>query len=115
MLTVEERYDWALHTLKECGEFLLSENDETVGYLIFEEFCVDVFSFLSDENLQLFIGEQIISEAVGEKCRRLRSRADKAFSMPELWGVWAVKSAREWLEILRLSDEIKADILSPIK
>lgn len=110
ILSAEDRFCRLADTLMECGEYLLSEDDEMIGCVVFEDFDIDVTSCPSDENLQLFIDEGMISEAVAEKCRLFRDKARKVLDTPELHSVRAFRSLEEWREIMRLSDEIKRDI-----
>ena len=100
-----------LHTLNECGIFLLSVDDEKIGYLIFEEFDIDVRSNLCDDNLSMFISEAWIDESIDEKCKKLRNSFCEIQSLyPEIWNIHSVRTSEKWLEILRLSDEIKANL-----
>ena len=101
-------YQRFVHTLEECGTFLLNETAENIGYYIFEEFDIDVRSNLCDENLQRFLDEYWIDEVIQRDSVKLRERfCALEKNHPELWNVHSVRTAPEWLEILRLSDSIK--------
>ena len=110
-LLTEDCYRRFLHTLDECGMFLLSAADDEISYLIFEEFDIDVRSNLCDENLALFISEAWIDEPIAEKCRTLRDSFGEIQTVyPEIWNIHSVRTSGKWLEILKLSDEIKASV-----
>lgn len=107
----EKRYERFLYTLNECGAFLLSSDDEEIGYRLFESFDIDVRSQLCEENLDIFVSEGWIDETIREKCRRLRdSFCEIQTEYPQIWNVASVRTSEKWLEILRLSDEIKGDL-----
>jgi hypothetical protein len=38
-------YDWFLDAIKRCGTYLLSADEDTVGYQMFEEFDVGAGTF----------------------------------------------------------------------
>lgn len=106
-----DRYDRFIHTLNECGMFLLSADDKEISYLIFEEFDIDVRSSLCEETLCFFIDEGWIDESIQKKCRKLRdSFCQIQTTYPQLWNTHSVRMAEKWLEILKLSDEIKQDL-----
>ncbi len=109
----KDRYDRFVHTLNECGKFLLLETDETIAYHIFEEFDIDARCNLCDENLSIFLEEYWIDEAIQHEAVRLRELfCTMEREHPELWNINAVRTAPEWLEILQLSDEIKSKLFT---
>ena len=107
----ENRYRRFINTLNECGTFLRSADDETIGYLIFEEFDIDVRSNLCGDNLAMFISEGWIDGVIEKKCRTLRdSFCEIQTRYPHIWNINSVRTSEKWLEILRLSDEIKENL-----
>ena len=49
MISLEEKYENFKRTIKECGSYLLTESDDTVKHNLFEEFPIDVISFLYED------------------------------------------------------------------
>jgi len=104
----KDRYSRFVHTLDECGTFLLHESNETIASNIFEEFDIDVRCNLCDENLSIFLDEYWIDETIQRDSVRLRELfCTLEKNHPELWNSQAVRTAPEWLEILQLSDSVK--------
>ncbi len=54
MISLEERYENFRKTIQECGSYLLTESDDTIKHNLFEEFSIDVISFLHEDTLNLF-------------------------------------------------------------
>lgn len=107
----ENCYRRFIDTLNKCGVFLLSEDDEKIGYLIFEEFVIDVRSDLCDNNLAMFISEGWIDKSIEEKCKKMRdSFCEIETNYPQIWNINSVRTSDKWLEILKLSDEIKDNL-----
>ncbi len=106
VLTVRERFKTYINTLYKCGTFLINSSKEEIEYNIFEEFDIGVVSFLYDNNLELFVKEGLIDEAISVRSRSLRSQV-MALQSTNFWNVDSVKNSQEWLEIMKLSDEIK--------
>ena len=110
-LLKENRYRRFVDTLNECGVFLLSADDEQIGYLIFEEFDIDVRSNLCDDNLALFLSEGWIDGVLAQKCRKLRDSFCEIQTLhPQSWNIHSVRTSKRWLELLKLSDEIKESL-----
>lgn len=107
MISLEKRYENFKSTLEECGSYLLSENDDTIKYNLFEEFSVDVISFLHQDTLNMFLDEGMIDNDILEKSKELRNSYIQLEKNPELFNVQAVKISDEWKKILKVSDEIK--------
>ena len=110
-LLKESCYRRFINTLNECGIFLLSVDDEKIGYFIFEEFDIDVRSNLCDNNLAMFISEGWIDDPIEEKCKKMRDSFCEIQTLhPQIWNVNSVRTSEKWLEILKLSDEIKENL-----
>lgn len=104
-ISVQESYELFVQALQDCGLYLLEEDDDTIGYLIFEEFSVDAGSFLHSITLQRLIDAGMISNEIAKKSAELR-RKFMVLDEGE-WGIQSIKTAPEWREIMELSDEIK--------
>lgn len=68
MISLEERYENLKKTIQECGSYLLTESDDTIKYNLFEEFSIDVISFLHEDTLNLFLDEGSIGNIKGKWC-----------------------------------------------
>ena len=110
-LVKENCYRRFVSTLNECGVFLLSADDEKIESLIFEEFDIDVRSNLCYNNIAMFISEGWIDQLIEEKCRKMRDSFCEIQTLhPQIWNINSVRTSEKWLEILKLSDEIKEDL-----
>ena len=78
-----------------------------IGYHIFEQFYGGVISCLYKEGMNNLLEEGIVDDYIFEKTQILRTKFMAVIDTDELWNVEAVKTSKEWLEILDLSDEIK--------
>ena len=73
MISLEERYQNLKKTIQECGSYLLTESDDTIKHNLFEEFSIDVISFLHEDTLNLFLDEGMIDDDILEKSIVLRN------------------------------------------
>lgn len=104
----EEKYERFMSTLIECGEFLLDASDEEIETCIFEDFCLDVRSFMSDQILEQFMYNGWIDEEIKEKSQKLRELlVDIEINSKELWNIQSVRTSACWRELMELSDKIK--------
>ena len=49
MISLEKRYENFKSTIEECGSYLLLEDDDTIKHNLFEEFSIDIISFLHED------------------------------------------------------------------
>lgn len=107
MISLEERYENFKKTIQECGSYLLAESDDTIKHNLFEEFSIDVISFLHEDTLNLFLDEGMIDDDILEKSIELRNSFMQLEKNVELLSVEAVKTFEDWKRLLRTSDEIR--------
>lgn len=107
MISLEERYENFKSTIEECGSYLLLEDDNAIKHNIFEEFSINVVSFLHEDTLNLFLNEGMINGDILKKCIELRNVYLKLERIDDMLSVEAVKTSEKWKSILRKSDEIK--------
>ncbi len=107
MISLEEKYENFKRTIQECGSYLLTESDDTVKHNLFEEFSIDVISFLYEDTLNLFLDEGMIDNEILEKSIELRNLFLQLEKNAELLSVEAVRTSEEWKRLLRISDEIR--------
>lgn len=107
MISLEERYENFKKTIQECGSYLLTESDDTIKYNLFEEFSIDVISFLHEDTLNLFLDEGMIDDDILEKSIELRNSFMQLEKNVELLSVEAVRTFEDWKRLLRTSDEIR--------
>ena len=72
MISLEERYENFKKTIQECGSYLLTESDDTIKHNLFEEFSIDVISFLHEDTLNLFLDEGMIDDDILKKKHRVK-------------------------------------------
>lgn len=107
MISLQERYQNFKKTIQECGSYLLTESDDTIKHNLFEEFSIDVISFLHEDTLNLFLDEGMIDDDILEKSIALRNSFMQLEKNVELLSVEAVRTFEEWKRLLRASDEIR--------
>ena len=84
----------------------MTESDDTIKHNLFEEFSIDVISFLHEDTLNLFLDEGMIDDEL-EKSTVLRNSFMQLEKNVELLSVEAVRTFEEWKRLLRASDEIR--------
>ena len=104
-----ERYELFEEALSHCGKFILNLADEDIEYHIFEEFDGDCTSFLNKYNLNLLRQSGKITMEIVDMALELSSKF-RVLESTKLWNVQSVKSSKEWLEVLELSDYIKKEL-----
>ena len=104
-----ERYELFEEALSHCGKFILNLADEDIEYHIFEEFDGDCTSFLNKYNLNLLRQSGKITMEIVDMALELSSKF-RVLENTKLWNVQSVKSSKEWLEVLELSDYIKKEL-----
>ena len=104
-----ERYELFEEALSHCGKFILNLADEDIEYHIFEEFDGDCTPFLNKYNLNLLRQSGKITMEIVDMALELSSKF-RVLENTKLWNVQSVKSSKEWLEILELSDYIKKEL-----
>ena len=107
MISLEERYQNFKKTIQEWWRYLLTESDDTIKHNLFEEFSIDVISFLHEDTLNLFLDEGMIDDDILEKSIVLRNSFMQLEKNVELLSVEAVRTFEEWKRLLRASDEIR--------
>ena len=107
MISLEERYQNFKKTIQECGSYLLTESDDTIKHNLFEEFSIDVISFLHEDTLNLFLDQGMIDDDILEKSIVLRNSFMQLEKNVELLSVEAVRTFEGWKRLLRASDEIR--------
>ncbi len=109
IITPEMLMELFLDTLNRCGLFLLNEDDEEIGYSIFEEFDIGVISFLHDDSLSRLRNCGFINDEILRKSQELR-RMVRELDGSDIWNVNSVRQSQQWFEIMELSDHIKNKI-----
>jgi hypothetical protein len=107
MISLEERYQNFKKTIQECGSYLLTESDDTIKHNLFEEFSIDVISFLHEDTLNLFLDEGMIDDDILEKSIVLRNSFMQLEKNVELLSAEALRTFEEWKRLLSASDEIR--------
>ena len=98
-------------TLNHCGMYLLDLPDEEIGYHLFEEFDGDCISFLNEDLLDQLLKSGKITQEIVYMSLEL-SRKLRALENTNVWNIQSVRNSEKWLEILKLSDLIKAKLHS---
>ncbi|OJG65719.1 hypothetical protein RV09_GL001059 [Enterococcus moraviensis] len=86
--------------------FILELSNEEIETFIFEDLIVGVTSFFSKNNLIELKENGLIDEDVEKKAYLLREKVLN-LDNTNLWNINSVRQSSEWLDIFRLSDELK--------
>jgi len=108
-----ERYDLFRAALDHCGTFLLELPDDDIGYHIFEEFDGDCISFLNEKNMELICESRRITRDIANMVLELSGKF-RALEDTELWNVSSVRQNESWLEILKLADSVKKELMQTV-
>lgn len=100
-------YEFFIETLEHCGTFLLDEDTKSIEWHVFEEFDGESISFLHEYTLNRLLDGGYISAEVYSLCQRLCMKF-RGLEGTDLWNAEAVRSTREWYEVLSLADRIKS-------
>ena len=106
-VTIEKLYEDYIHTLQMCGSYLLSQDDEIIGYNIFEEFDIGVITFFHESVLKKLFEAGFISDDKMKKSLELREMALNLQDKGE-WDIEIFKKSIDWRKLLKLVDEIKS-------
>jgi len=106
-LSDDELMEYYIHTLNQCGLFLLNEEDSVVEYRIFEEFDTGAHTFLHGSNLERLHASGYIDQDTMRKSLELRSKVVSLQENGE-WNMQAFRGSPNWFEVLLLCDEIKS-------
>ena len=102
----EKLMELFVDTLHKCGLNTLKMSDEYIAYSIFEEFDIGATSFLHMNTLSRLRASNMIDDKIVHKSSDLRN---KYFHLQhgDQWNIESIKRSNEWMEVLKLSDEIK--------
>ena len=106
-ISIDKLMDFYVDTLQKCGVYLLDMEDEDIKYNIFEEFDINVISFLHQNTLYKLKDAELISEQIVERSIELREKY-LAIQKTGTWNIESVRITKEWRNILELSDNIKS-------
>ncbi|CAM4107981.1 hypothetical protein [Saccharibacillus endophyticus] len=106
-LSDDELMEYYIHTLNQCGLFLLDEEEGWIEYRIFEEFDTGAHTFLHPSNLERLRASGYIDQDTMRKSSELRGKIVSLQENGE-WNIQAFRSSPNWPEVLRLCDEIKS-------
>ncbi|AIS58876.1 hypothetical protein [Listeria ivanovii] len=105
-ITLGRKFDWFIDTLEKSGMFILELSNEEIETFIFEDLIVGVTSFFSKNNLIELKENGLIDEDIEKNAYLLRNKVLN-IDNTSLWNINSVKQSSEWLDIFRLSDDLK--------
>ncbi|MBL1230540.1 hypothetical protein IW492_15015 [Enterococcus sp. BWB1-3] len=108
-LSLGEKFDWFIDTLNKSGMFILDLSNEEIETFIFEDLIVGVTSFLSKNNLNELKENGLIDEEIEKDAYLLRKKVLN-IDNTNLWNIDSVRQSSEWLDIFKISDELKKKI-----
>jgi hypothetical protein len=105
-ISVEELNECFLNTIQRVGTHLLSENDETLEYELFEEFDINAITFLHTDSLDPLLKEGFINNKIKELSLELRTKSSKLLQIEDERLAKFVRSNPKWREVFELADQI---------
>lgn len=110
-ITIEKLFQMYMSTFNHCGEFLIDLSDEKIGTYLFEEFDIEATTYLHHNTLNKLKNAELINDEEYDLSKKLRQNFMELQGTP-LWNVESVKTAAEWLEIMRIADSIRSSLES---
>lgn len=105
-ITTEQLYEFYKDTIGHCGAYLLNEDDDVIEYNIFEEFDIDIITFLYPDNLAVLVENGFINREQMEKSISIREEALK-MDKEGLWQLHLIKTHERWRKLMLLCDELR--------
>lgn len=100
-----------LETFKVCGTFLYDYNDEDLEYLLFEKFDDHIIVDLSEEALNNFVENNIITQELKNLCLELREISISVLANQNYECTASfVRNSYVWRHIFKFTDYIKEQI-----
>ncbi len=106
-ISISELYELYLNTLNRCGRYLLEADDETIEYEIFEEFGIEVVTFLHSNSLTKLLNAGLISNKKMAMSSLLRNKIIDLQNTNE-WTLVAFRNSPNWKNIFEICDELKS-------
>jgi hypothetical protein len=104
-----ELMEFYKQTLNNCGLNVLGMTDEDIAYNIFEEFDINAFTFLHSNTLTKLLNAELINKDIFDKSLMLRENFLE-LQNSNLYNIQSIKHSNKWLELFKLSDEIKSTL-----
>ena len=108
-LTLGKKFEWFIDTLEKSGMFILELSDEEIETFIFEDLTVGITSFFNRNNLIELKENGMIDESIEKKAYLLRKKVLN-IDNTSLWNINSVRQSSEWLDIFKLSDELRKNL-----
>lgn len=89
--------------------FILELSDEEIETFIFEDLTVGITSFFNRNNLIELKENGMIDESIEKKAYLLRKKVLN-IDNTSLWNINSVRQSSEWLDIFKLSDELRKNL-----
>lgn len=108
-LTTKEQYEYFEETFDKFNTTLLNQTDDDIEYIIFEDIIDNVVSFLHTIVIDKLLEEKYINKVVYElTCgfRKMFLEIEHKSSNTAT----EVRESQEWLDLMKLADEIKSKL-----
>ena len=108
-LTTEEQYEYFEETFNKFNTTLLNQTDDDIEYVIFEDIIDNVVSFFHPIVIDKLLEEKYINKEVYDLCCDFRKQFLELEEKTS-GGVTEVRESKDWLDLMKLADEIKSKI-----
>ena len=108
-LTTEEQYEYFEETFNKFNTTLLNQTDDDIEYVIFEDIIDNVISFFHPIVIDKLLEEKYINKEVYDLCCDFRKQFLELEEKTSV-GVTEVRESKDWLDLMKLADEIKSKI-----
>jgi hypothetical protein len=109
-LSLDDLYECYANTTKRITSDLQTLSNEEIEYILFEQFCVDVWSFFHDDNLgKLHTAVMISDKAVllSQNIRSLWLELEPT-AQKTSWSTGALKNDPKWSKLLSMCSDLQS-------
>lgn len=99
-------FDDFLDTLEHSSSGILMRDEAYIGWCIFEEFDIEMTTFLHDDSLDVLLRDDLITNEIKILAQELRHKG-RALKDDNLWKPELVRTNDRWRELFLLSDKIQ--------
>lgn len=108
-LTTKEQYEYFKETFIKFNSSLLEQSDDDIEYTIFEDIIDNVVSFLHTIVIDKLLEEKYINQEVYDLTCGFRKQFLELEEKTS-GGVTEVRESKDWLDLMKLADEIKSKL-----
>ena len=109
IVIILEQYEYFEETFIKFNTSLLEQSDDDIEYIIFEDIIENVVSFLHQIVIDKLLEEKYINQEVYDLTCGFRKQFLE-LEEKSLRSATEVRKSKEWLDLMKLADEIKSKL-----